>query len=136
MKAREELTRDSLRMALAAVQAARVSGDASHDLSDDDVLAILRREVKKRHESAEIYAAASRPELADREVAEATVLEAYLPQQLGDDAVAELVAAAIAQTGATSSRDMGTVMRAAKKQAGNEVDGKRLSTEVSRQLRS
>lgn len=135
MKARNELTRDTLRMTLAAVMTAEVSGAQAKDLTDDEVLAVVRRELKKRHESAETYSAAGRQELADRELAEAGVLDGYLPQQLDDDAVRELVAAAISESGASGPRDMGKAMGLAKKSAGAEVDGKRLSTEVSRQLR-
>lgn len=135
MKARDELTRDTLRMTLAAVMTAEVSGSQARDLSDDEVLAVIRREVKKRRESAETYSGAGRQELADRELAEAGVLEDYLPRQLDEDAVRALVATAIAQSGASGPRDMGKAMGLAKKSAGPEVDGKRLSAEVSRQLR-
>jgi len=135
MKSRDELTRATLRMAMAAVQTAEVSGSRARDLSDEEVLSVIRREVKKRHESAETYAAAGRQELAGRELAEAGVLEGYLPRQLDDHAVRDLVAAAIAESGAQGPRDMGKAMGLAKQSAGAEVDGKRLSTEVSRQLR-
>ncbi len=135
MKARDELTRATLRMALAAVQTAEVSGTQARDLADEEVLAVIGREVKKRHESANTYQAAGRPELADRELAEAGVLEAYLPRQLDDAAVRALVTAAIAESGANGPRDMGKAMGVAKQSARAEVDGKRLSAEVGRQLR-
>lgn len=135
MKARDELTKATLRMALAAVQTSEVSGARAHDLTDDEVLAVIRREVKKRQESAETYQEAGRQELADRERAEADVLAGYLPRQLDDDAVRALVAAAISESGASGPRDMGKAMGLAKQSAGVEVDGKRLSAEVSRQLR-
>jgi uncharacterized protein YqeY len=135
MKVRNDLTRATLRMAVAAVQTAEVSGTQARELSDDEVLAVIRREVRKRHESADTYRGAGRPELADRELAEAGVLEAYLPRQLDDAAVRALVAAAIADSGASGPRDMGKAMGLAKKSAGAEVDGKRLSAEVNRQLR-
>jgi len=136
MKAREELIRDTLRMTLAAVMTAEVSGAQARELSDDQVLAVIRREVKKRQESAETYRGAGRPELADRELAEAGVLAHYLPKQLDDDAVRALVTAAISETGASGPRDMGKAMGLAKQSAGAAVDGKRLSAEVNRQLRS
>ena len=135
MKARDELTRATLRMALAAVQTAEVSGAQARDLADEEVLAVIRREAKKRHESADTYQAAGRPALADRELAEAGVLEAYLPRQLDDAAVRALVTAAIAESGANGPRDMAKAMGVAKQSARAEVDGKRLSAEVSRQLR-
>jgi len=122
-------------MTLAAVMTAEVSGAQARDLTDDEVLAVVRREVKKRHESAETYSSAGRQELADRELAEAGVLDGYLPQQLDDDAVRELVSAAISTSGASGPRDMGKAMGVAKQSAGAEVDGKRLAAEVNRQLR-
>lgn len=135
MKARDELTLATLRMALAAVQAAEVSGSQARVLSDNDVLAVIRRELNKRVESAEIYSGAGRSELAHRERAEAAVLHGYMPRQLDDDALGSLVAYAIADSGANGPRDMGIAMRLAKERAGAEADGKRLSAEVSRQLR-
>lgn len=134
MKARAELIRDTLRMTLAAVMTAEVSGAQARELTDDEVLAVIRREVKKRQESAETYRAAGRPELADRELAEAGVLADYLPKQLDDDAVRALVTVAIAESGAIGPKDMGKAMGLAKQSAGAAVDGKRLSVEVSRQL--
>lgn len=134
IKTRDELSRATLRMTLAAVQTAEVSGVHARDLSDDEVLEVIRREVKKRHDSAEVYSGAGRQELADRESAEAAVLESYLPRQLDDDAVRALVTSAIAESGATGPRDMGKAMGAARKRAGAEADGRRLSAEVSRQL--
>lgn len=74
MKARDELTRDTLRMTLASVMTAEVSGAQARELTDDEVLDVVRREVKKRHESAGTYTGAGRQELADRELAEAGVL--------------------------------------------------------------
>lgn len=136
MKGRDELTRDTLRMTLASVMTAEVSGAQARELTDDEVQAVVRRELKKRHESAETYSGAGRQELADRELAEAGVLEGYLPRQLDDDAVRELVAAAISESGASGPRDIGKAMGLAKQSAGAEVDGKRLSTEVNRQLRA
>lgn len=134
MKARNELTLATLRMTVAAVQMAEVSGNQARDLSDDEVLAVIRREVKKRQEAAETYHAARRPELAARERAEAGVLEGYLPQQLDDDQVRALVATAIADSGATDRSDMGKAMGVARRTAASAVDGKRLSAEVKRQL--
>lgn len=135
MKARDELTVASLRMAIAAVQTAEVSGAAARELTDDEVLTVIGREVKTRNESAETYDDAGRGELADRERAEAGVLAGYLPRQLDDDALRDLVAAAIAESGASGPREMGKAMGRAKQSAGAQVDGKRLSAEVSRQLR-
>jgi uncharacterized protein len=134
MRARDELSTATLRMALAAVTTEEVAGSTARDLSDDEVLRVLGREAKKRREAAEAFAAAGRQELAERERAEGAVLDRYLPTQLDDAEVAELVRSAIAETGATGMREMGTVMKAAQAKAAGRVDGRRLSTEVRRQL--
>lgn len=134
MRGRDELTTATLRMALAAITTEEVAGSSARQLSDDEVLKVLAREAKKRREAAEAFGSAGRDELADRERAEGTVLDRYLPQQLDDAAITELVAAAIAETGATGMPQMGAVMKAAQARAAGRADGKRLSTEVRRQL--
>lgn len=134
IRGRDEVATATLRMALAAITTEEVAGSDARELSDDEVLKVLARESKKRREAAEAFGSAGREELAEREQAEGTVLERYLPTQLDDAAVSELVAAAIAETGATGMRQMGAVMRVAQQKAAGQVDGKRLSTEVRRQL--
>lgn len=134
MKARDELTVATLRMALTAVTTEEVAGKSARELSDDEVLRVLAREAKKRREAAEAFTAAGRAELAAREQAEGTVLDRYLPAQLGDDELVRLVAAAIAEVGASSPRDMGAVMKAVQPRIGGRADGKRVSDEVRRQL--
>ena len=134
IRGRDELSTATLRMALAAITTEEVAGSDARELSDDEVLTVLARESKKRREAAEAFGSAGREELADRERAEGTVLERYLPTQLDDATVSELVAAAIAETGASGMQQMGAVMRAAQQKAAGRADGKRLSTEVRRQL--
>ena len=134
IRAREEVTTATLRMALAAVTTEEVAGTTARRLSDDEVLKVLAREAKKRREAAEAFSSAKRPELADRERAEGKVLDRYLPTQLDDAEVAGLVRAAIEETGATGMPQMGAVMRAAQARAAGRADGKRLSAEVRRQL--
>lgn len=134
IRGRDEVATATLRMALAAITTEEVAGSDARELSDDEVLKVLARESKKRREAAEAFGSAGREELAEREQAEGTVLERYLPTQLDDAAVSELVAAAIAETGATGMRQMGAVMRVAQQKAAGQADGKRLSTEVRRQL--
>ena len=95
---------------------------------------VLGREAKKRREAAEAFDGAGRAELADRERAEGTVLDRYLPSQLGDDELSELVAAAIAESGASSPRDMGAVMKLVQPRVAGRADGKRISDEVRRRL--
>ena len=134
IRGRDEVSTATLRMALAAITTEEVAGSDARELSDDEVLTVLARESKKRREAAEAFGSAGREELAERERAEGTVLERYLPTQLDDAAVTELVAAAIAETGASGMPQMGAVMRVAQQKAAGRADGKRLSTEVRRQL--
>jgi uncharacterized protein YqeY len=134
MKARDELTTATLRMALTAVTNEEVAGKVARELSDDDVLKVLGREAKKRREAAEAFDAAGRGELADRERAEGTVLDRYLPAQLTDDELAELVTAAVAEAGASSPRDIGAVMKLVQPRVAGRADGKRVSDEVRSRL--
>src|SRR3954452_24285166 len=134
MKARDELTTATLRMALTAITTAEVAGKQARELSDDEVLKVLGQEAKKRREAAEAYDAAERDELAARERAEGEVIDRYLPKQLDDAEVAELVRTAIAEAGATSPRDLGAVMKLVQPRAAGRADGRRVSDEVRRQL--
>ncbi|MBN4651550.1 GatB/YqeY domain-containing protein [Corynebacterium diphtheriae] len=134
MKAREKERTGTLRMLLAAIQTEETSG-SKHELTDEDVLKVIAREIKKRRESAEVYAEAGRSELADAETNEANILAEYQPQQLDDDDLAALVAEAVAQVKAelgedVSMKQMGQVMKLATAQAAGRADGKRLSTAV------
>ncbi|MDT4925447.1 MAG: uncharacterized protein QOG01_3160 [Pseudonocardiales bacterium] len=134
MKARDELTTATIRMALTAVTNEEVAGKAARELSDDEVLRVLTREAKKRREAAEAFAAANRHELAERERAEGKVLDRYLPAQLDDDELTALVTAAIAESGAASLRDMGAVMKLVQPKVAGRADGKRVSDEVRQRL--
>ena len=134
MKARDELTTATLRMALTAITNEEVAGKQARELSDDEVLKVLAREEKKRREAAEAYDGAGRAELADRERAEGTVLTSYLPAQLDDAELAELVRTAIAEAEANSPQQMGAVMKIVQPRVAGRADGKRVSDEVRRQL--
>lgn len=134
MKARDEVTTATLRMALTAVTTEEVAGKTARSLSDDEVLKVLAREAKKRREAAEAFDGAGRTELADRERAEGEVLDRYLPRPLDDGALADLVAAAVAEAGATSMKDMGAVMKLVQPRVAGRADGKRISDEVRRRL--
>jgi uncharacterized protein YqeY len=136
MKSRDELTTATLRMALTAVSTEEVAGTTARELSDDEVLKILAREAKKRREAADAFTGAGRPELADREQAEGRVIERYLPAQLSDAELAELVRAAIDESGATGPAQLGAVMRLAQPRVAGRADGRRVSDEVRRQLAS
>lgn len=134
MKARDQTKVLTLRMALTAVTNAETAGESHHELSDDEVMNVLVRETKKRRESAEAFDGAGRTELAERERAEEAVLAEYLPQPITDEELTALVAAAITETGAEGPRQMGQVMKVVQPQVGSRADGKRISSEVKRQL--
>jgi uncharacterized protein YqeY len=134
IKARDELRTATLRMVLSAITNEEVSGSVARELSDDDVLKVLAREGKKRREAAEAFAAGNRAALADRERAEGGIIDEYLPAQLTDEALAELVTTAIAQSGASGPQAMGTVMKVANPLVAGRADGGRVAAEVKRQL--
>lgn len=136
MKAREEIVTSTLRMALTAVRAAEVAGTAARELSDDEVLAVLTREAKKRRESAAAFAGAGREELAAKELAEEKVLGRYLPAQLSDEELREIVTEALAAAGLTGISSMGPAMRAAQAAVAGKAEGGRVAAEVRRQLAS
>jgi uncharacterized protein YqeY len=134
MKARDELTTATLRMALTAITTEEVAGKQARELADDEVVKVLTHEAKKRREAAEAFDAAGRAELAQRERAEGTVLDTYLPSQLDDAELSGLVRAAIAESGATAPNQLGAVMRLIVPKVAGRADGKRISDEVRRQL--
>jgi uncharacterized protein YqeY len=134
MKARDETTLSTLRMALTAVRAAEVSGTEARELSDTEVLAVLAKEAKKRRESATAFADAGRADQAAKEIAEGAILDRYLPRQLSDAEVTELVAGALAAGGFTGKAQMGPAMKAAQAAAAGKAEGGRIAAEVRRQL--
>ncbi|GAA2019244.1 GatB/YqeY domain-containing protein [Pseudokineococcus marinus] len=137
MRARDELRTTTLRSVLTALRTAEVSGTSARELSDDEVLAVLRSEAKKRRESATAFADAGRAERAQREAAEEAVIAEYLPAQLGDEALSALVAeevAAAAAAGRTGMGAMGSVMGAVRPRVGQLAEGGRVAAEVRRQL--
>ncbi len=134
MKARDEVGSATLRMVLTAITNQEVAGKEAKTLTDDEVIAVLSKEAKKRRESVEAYQAADRPELADRESAELAIIAAYLPAQLSDDEVIALVTEAIAQSGATGMQGMGSVMKIVQPQTAGRADGSKVAAEVKRQL--
>jgi uncharacterized protein len=134
MLAKDDVRRATLRMVLAATTTEEVSGDEARELTDAEVQAVLKREAKKRKEAATAFADGGRPERAERERAELAVLEAYLPAQLADAELVELVRAAVAEVGATGQSAMGQVMKAAQAAVAGRADGGRVAAEVRRQL--
>ncbi|MGA8113251.1 MAG: GatB/YqeY domain-containing protein [Actinocatenispora sp.] len=134
MKSQDALTRDTLRMTIAAVRNAEVAGSTQRELSDDEVLAVLAKESKKRREAAEAFDAAGRTESAAQERAEATVLARYLPTELSDDELATLVGEVVAEGGFSGPQQMGAAMKLVQPKVAGRADGKRVAAEVRRQL--
>ena len=134
MRARDQVRLRTLRMALTSITNEEVAGASARDLSDEEIVKILTREARKRREAAEAFVAAGRSEQAAAERAEGDVLADYLPAQLGDDQIAELVTAAIAETGATGMKSMGQVMKMVTPRVAGRADGARVAAEVRRQL--
>jgi uncharacterized protein YqeY len=129
-KQRDSVRRDALRLIRDAIQKEqKEAGD-----KPVDELAILRRERKRRLQSQEIYAENGRQELADAEQYEADLIETFLPQQLVEAGLSALVDKAIAETGATSKKDMGCVIKHVMAAAGGSADGKTVSGLVARKL--
>jgi hypothetical protein len=129
MKAGDKDRVGALRLVLSELQKAAKEGG-------DDELAVLRRERKRRQESAGAFRDGGRPELADGEEAEAEMIAAYLPAELSDDELRAIVAGAVAEAGATSPKDMGSVMKVAMPRVAGRADGKRVSALVQEALRS
>ena len=134
MKARDELRSATLRMTLAAITTEEVAGKVARELSDDEVLKVIGRELKKRKEAAEAFAGAGRAEQAAREEAEGGVLTAYLPAQLSDEELQGLVDAAVAETGAEGPRGMGAVMKVLTPRVAGRADGGRVAAAVKAKL--
>lgn len=136
IKDRDRVRAGTIRMVLAAISEAEVAGKQAVELSEAQVLEVVIREAKKRREAEEAYVSAGRPELADKEHAESAVLADYLPQQLSATEVTELVAKAIAATGAAElgPRGMGKVMGLLSPQTKGKADGAVVAAEVRRQL--
>jgi uncharacterized protein len=136
MKSRDQLRTATLRMTLAAITTEEVAGAQARELSDDEVQRVITRETRRRREAAEAFDRAGRAELADRERAEGALLEGYLPKQLDDAELAELVRAAVIEAGATEPRQLGAVMKLVQPRVAGRADGRRVSNEVRRQLSS
>lgn len=136
MKARDQLRSSTLRMVITAVSNAEVAGTESKELSDDEVLTVIGSEVKKRREAADAFTQGNRPELAEKELAEAEILTAYLPAQMSAEEIAAVVTAAVEQTGAAGEgmKAMGKVMGIVSAQTKGKADGGAVAAEVKRQL--
>ena len=136
LKARDAVRASTLRMVLTAITNAEVAGKEARELSDDEVMGILTTEAKKRREAAEAFTGGGRPEQAAKEEAEGAVIAEYLPEQLDESQIAEIVSAAIAESGAAADgmKAMGRVMGMVQPKVKGRADGGVVAAEVKRQL--
>jgi uncharacterized protein len=137
MKARDELTTSTIRMLRAAITNAEVAGAQAIELTDDQIIAVLQSEAKKRSEAAEIYAQAGREDSAAKERAELAVIERYLPAAMPDEELQAIVTeevAAAAAAGADGQRAMGQVIKAVRERVGTAADGSRIAAMVKSSL--
>ena len=137
MKAGNDTEKSTLRMAIAAVKNAAVAGDEAVTLTDEQVIAVLQAEAKKRAEAADIYKGDGRADAEARERAELAVLERYLPTRMDDDALLAIIDAEIASAaaaGATGPKAMGQVVKAVRAKAGPGADGAQIAALVKAAL--
>ncbi|MGH2783899.1 MAG: GatB/YqeY domain-containing protein [Actinomycetota bacterium] len=132
MKARDAVRVAALRMLMTSVKNAEV--EKRHELSDDEVLDVIGKDAKRRRESIEAFEKGGRDDLVAKESSELAVLEAYLPERLSDEELAALVDAAIAETGATTPKQMGDVMKALMPKLRGRADGGQVSALVKAKL--
>jgi uncharacterized protein YqeY len=134
MKSRDTLVTSVLRMTIAAVKEAAVAGDSARELGDDEVVAVITREAKRREEAAAAFTEGGRPERAASELAEREVLARYLPAPLTDDELAALVDEELAAGGFDSPKQMGQAMKAVNAKVAGRADGKTVAGLVKARL--
>ena len=134
MKARDKVRLETLRAIKKEFLEAKTAPGANGELSDDAALKIIAKLVKQRKDTAVIYQENNRPELAANELAEAAIMEEYLPKQLSEEELTESLKAIIAQVGATSAKDMGKVMGVATKALAGKAEGRAISAKVKELL--
>ncbi|MDE5836441.1 MAG: GatB/YqeY domain-containing protein [Paramuribaculum sp.] len=134
MLAKDKVRLETLRGIKKEFLEAKTAKGAEGELSDDTAVKIMSKMVKQRRETAEIYNSQNRPELAENELAEAAVIEEYLPKQLSEAELEDALKAIIAQTGATSAKEMGKVMGVASKALAGKADGRAISAKVKELL--
>ena len=131
MKAGDRLKLSTLRMLVAAIKQKEI--DTRSDLSDDDIISIVEKQMQQRLEAAEQYEAAGRNELFEKESQEAEILKAYLPEKMGEEEVKEIIEKIITEMGEISMKEMGNIMSALKDQAGSKIDMK-LASQMVREI--
>ena len=134
MRARDEVRSSTIRMVLTAIKNEEVSGKEARDLSDAEVITVLSREAKKRREAAEAFEQAGAADRAANEKAEGVIIAEYLPAQLSESEIKEMIAAAIAESGATGPQQMGQVMKLIQPKIAGRADGGIISSLVKAAL--
>ncbi len=134
MLAKDKVKLEALRGIKKEFLEAKTAKGSDGDLSDDAAIKILTKMAKQRKESAEIYKAQNRQDLAEEELAQLSVIEAYLPKQLSEEEIIAEVQIIIAEVGATSMKEMGKVMGVASKKLAGKADGKLISETVKKLL--
>ena len=134
IRARDEVKSGTVRMLLAAITTEEVAGKAARVLNDAEIITVLSREAKKRREAVEAYTQAKRDDLANKEKAEAAVIALYLPEQLSEDQLKQMITEAIAKTNAAGSAGMGLVMKELQPKIAGKADGGLVSTLVKAAL--
>lgn len=134
MKAKDQIALEALRAVKSALLLAKTEVGAGSELSEDEEVKLLQKLVKQRKDSAAIYTEQGRADLAEPELAQAAVIEKFLPEQLSADEIAEIIEGIIAKTGADGMKDMGKVMGIASKEMAGKADGKTISTIVKQKL--
>jgi len=134
MRNRDEIRSNTLRMILTAIKNEEVSGKEARDLSDAELITVLSRESKKRREAAEAFDQAGAKDRADTERAEGVIIAEYLPRQLSEVEVKDLIASAIKETGANSPAQMGLVMKSLQPKIAGKADGALVSSLVKAAL--
>lgn len=136
MKAKDTVALDALRAVKSAIILAQTEGGAKGEISDVDEIKLLQRLVKQRNDSAAIYSQQGRDDLVQPEIEQAEIIKQFLPEQLNEEEVAKVVDEIIAQTGASSMKDMGRVMGITNSKIAGKADGKTISTIVKARLSS
>jgi uncharacterized protein YqeY len=134
MRTRDEIRASTIRMILTSIKNEEVAGKEARELNDAEMITVLSREAKKRREAAEAFDQAGAKDRADRERAEGVVIGEYLPKQLTEDEIKSLIAAAMAETGASTPAQMGLVMKSLQPKIAGKADGGLVSSLVKAAL--
>ena len=134
MKSKDTVALQALRSVKSAILLAKTENGAASELTEGQEMKILQKQVKQRKDSAVIFVEQGRQDLADPELAEATIIEQFLPEAMSEEAIEKVVLATITKVGATSMKDMGKVMGMVSKELAGQADGKTISTLVKKNL--